>query len=37
VGAAVLALDREKDELSGTWRQSGQEIPLVLKKDPATR
>lgn len=36
-GSYEGTLDREKDEMSGTWRQSGQEIPLLLKKDAAAK
>jgi hypothetical protein len=28
-------LDPEKLEISGTWKQSGQTLPLVFKKQPA--
>ncbi len=34
-GSYEGTLDAAKDEITGTWRQSGQEIPLVLKKDAA--
>lgn len=36
-GSYEGTLDRQKDEVSGTWRQSGQEIPLVLKKDAVAK
>ena len=36
-GSYEGVLDGQKDEMSGTWRQSGQEIPLVLKKEAATK
>lgn len=36
-GSYQGTLDAAKDEISGTWRQSGQEIPLVLKKDAAKK
>jgi hypothetical protein len=36
-GSYEGTLDATKDEMTGTWRQSGQEIPLVLKKDAATK
>lgn len=36
VGGSYLGtLDAEKGEISGNWQQSGQTIPLVLKKNPA--
>jgi hypothetical protein len=36
-GSYEATLDPEKNELDGTWRQSGQSLPLLLKKDVATR
>lgn len=36
-GSYEGTLDREKDEITGTWRQSGQAIPLLLKKDAAAK
>jgi opacity protein-like surface antigen len=36
-GSYEGALDGQKDEISGTWRQSGQELPLVLKREAATK
>lgn len=32
-GSYEGTIDAAKAEITGTWRQSGQEIPLVLKKD----
>ncbi len=32
-GSYEGTLDPRKNEISGTWRQSGQELPLLLKKD----
>ncbi len=32
-GSYEGTLDPQKSEISGTWRQAGQEIPLVLKKE----
>ncbi len=32
-GSYEGTLDPRKNEISGTWKQSGQLIPLVLKKD----
>jgi opacity protein-like surface antigen len=34
-GSYEATLDAAKDEMSGTWRQLGQEIPLVLKREAA--
>jgi hypothetical protein len=36
-GSYEGTLDAAKGEISGTWRQSGQEIPLVLRKGEAAR
>jgi hypothetical protein len=36
-GSFAGTLDPEKKEISGTWRQSGEELPLVLKKEAAKR
>jgi hypothetical protein len=32
-GSYEGTLDPQKNEISGTWKQSGQELPLVLKKE----
>jgi hypothetical protein len=34
-GSYEGTLDAQKDEITGTWKQSGQELPLVFKKDAA--
>lgn len=36
-GSYEGTLDAAKGEISGTWRQSGQELPLVLKKQAAKK
>jgi hypothetical protein len=36
-GSYEGTLDAAKGEISGTWRQNGQEIPLVFKKGEAAK
>ena len=34
-GSFEGTLDPERKQISGPWRQSGEELPLVLKKEAA--
>lgn len=36
-GSYEGTLDAARGEITGTWRQNGQEIPLLLKKDAARK
>lgn len=36
-GSYEGTLDAKKGEVSGTWSQSGQQLPLVFKKQPAKK